>query len=162
MITVTRTLVFASLLAVTVAAPGAAVSAQANNPVIGTWELNVAKSKYTPGPGPKSETRTYTATANGYTFSSKGVGADGKPTAVTFSVTFDGKYHPMTGNPNADSIMVKRINARSTESTQKRGVKVVNHTTRVISKDGKTMTNTSKGTDAAGKATSSVAVFDKK
>src|SRR5205814_3337921 len=130
-------------------APAAAVPAQAGNRVIGTWELNVAKSKFTPGPGPKSETRTYTATANGYTFSSKGVGADGTPTAVTFTATFDGKYHPMTGNPNADSIKVKRIDANSTESTQKKGAKVVNHTTRVVSKNGKTMTNRSSGTDAA-------------
>ena len=158
--TVTRTLVLGSLLAI--AAPTAVVSAQAGDPVIGTWELNVAKSKYTPGPGPKSETRTYTATANGYKFSSKGVGADGKPTAVTFTVAFDGKYAPMTGNPNADSIMVKRVDANTTESTQKKGAKVVNHTTRVVSKDGKTLTNTSSGTDAAGKATSAVAIFDKK
>jgi hypothetical protein len=158
--TVTRTLVLGSVLAI--AAPTAAVSAQAGNPVIGTWELNVAKSKYTPGPGTKSETRTYTATANGYTFSSKAVGADGTPTTVTFAVTFDGKYHPMTGSPTADSIMVKRIDANSTESTQKKGAKVVTHSTRVVSKDGKTMTNTSKGTDAAGNATSSVAVFDRK
>ena len=28
-------------------------------PLVGTWELNVAKSKYSPGPAAKSETRTY-------------------------------------------------------------------------------------------------------
>ena len=28
---------------------------------IGTWKLNVAKSKFNPGPGSKSETRTYEA-----------------------------------------------------------------------------------------------------
>ena len=150
MISVTRTLVLGSLLAVT--APPASVSAQAADPVIGTWELNVAKSKYTPGPGPKSDARTYTASANGYKFSSRGVGADGKPTAVTFTVAFDGKYKPMTGNPNANS----------TESTQKKGTKVVDHTTRVVSKDGKTLTTTSTGMDAAGKATSAVAVFERK
>jgi hypothetical protein len=160
MIAVTRTLVLGSLLAI--AAPTAVVSAQGVDPIIGTWELNVAKSKYTPGPGPKSETRTYTATASGYTFASKGVGADGKPINVTFAVAFDGKYHAMTGSPTADSIMVKRIDANSTESTQKKGAKVVTNSTRVVSKDGKTMTNTSKGTDAAGNATSSVVVFDKK
>jgi hypothetical protein len=158
--TVTRTLVFGSLLAI--ATPIAAVSAQAGDPVIGTWELNVAKSKYTPGPAPKSETRTYTAAAKGFTFSSKGVDAQGNPTNVTFAAPLDGKYHPMIGSPTADSIMLKRIDANTTESTQKKGAKVVTTTTRVISKDGKTLTTTSKGTDAAGKPTSAVMVFDKK
>ena len=36
--------------------------AQTNDPVVGTWQLNVAKSKYTPGPGPKNEMRTYAGT----------------------------------------------------------------------------------------------------
>ena len=35
---------------------------------IGTWKLNVAKSKFSPGPGYKSETRTYEPTADGYKF----------------------------------------------------------------------------------------------
>ena len=158
--TVTRTLVFGSLLAI--AAPTHAVSAQAGDPVIGTWELNLAKSKYAPGSAPKSETRTYTAAGKGYTFSSKGVDAQGNPTNGTFTTQFDGKYHAMTGSPTADSILVKRIDANTTESTQKKGAKVVTTTSRVVSKDGKTMTTTAKGTDAAGKPTTSVSVFDKK
>jgi hypothetical protein len=30
------------------------VSAQASNPRLGTWKLNVEKSKYNPGPAPKA------------------------------------------------------------------------------------------------------------
>jgi hypothetical protein len=29
------------------------------NPVVGTWQLDVAKSKFSPGPAPKTDTRTY-------------------------------------------------------------------------------------------------------
>jgi len=32
-----------------------------SNPLVGTWKLNVAKSKFDPGPGPKSMTRTVEA-----------------------------------------------------------------------------------------------------
>src|SRR5947209_20192866 len=32
--------------------------AQTTNPFVGKWQLNVAKSKFSPGPGPKSETVT--------------------------------------------------------------------------------------------------------
>jgi len=150
--------VLGPLLAVTVST----ASAQTADPVLGTWEMNVAKSTWTPGPAPKSETRTYTAVPNGYKFSSKSVGGDGKPSTVTFTAMFDGKYHPLTGSTLADSIMVKRVDANTTESTQKKGDKVVSHGMRVVAKDGKTMTNSSTGTDAAGKPTKSMSAFDKK
>ena len=156
----TRVLVLGTMLATVGAANFA--SAQASDPVYGTWELNVTKSTYSPGPAPKSSTRTYTAVENGYTFASKGVDAAGKAVAASYTAHFDGKYHPMTGSATVDSIMVKRIDANTTESTQKKGAKVVIHTRRVISKDGKTMTSTGTGTDAAGKAYKNVEVFDKK
>ena len=37
-------------------------AAPAADPVIGTWQLNVAKSKFSPGPAPKSDARTYAVT----------------------------------------------------------------------------------------------------
>src|ERR1700723_1636024 len=36
-----------------------------SNPLVGTWELNTAKSKYDPGPIPKSLTRTVEAQGDG-------------------------------------------------------------------------------------------------
>ena len=33
-------------------------TAQSKDPFVGTWRLNVAKSKYSPGPPPKSQTTT--------------------------------------------------------------------------------------------------------
>ena len=44
---------------------------------MGTWKLNVAKSKFAPGPPIKSETRTYEPTGDGYKFSGERVDADG-------------------------------------------------------------------------------------
>ena len=32
---------------------GFALSAQAADPIVGTWKLNVSKSKYDPGPAPE-------------------------------------------------------------------------------------------------------------
>jgi hypothetical protein len=58
--------------------------------------------------------------------------------------------------------MVKRIDASTVESTQKKGANVVTRTTRTISRDGKTLTSTSKGTNAEGRAVSNVEVYDKK
>ena len=135
---------------------------QASDPVIGTWELNSAKSKFSPGTAPKSETRAYVAAGSEIKASSKGVGVDGKPWASLWTVAYDGKEHPETGNPDADSLLVKRIDAFTTEFTEKKAGKVVITGTRVISRDGKVMTLTSKGTNAKGQAIDEVVVYDKK
>jgi hypothetical protein len=153
-------LVLGTMLLISI--PALVASAQSSDPLIGTWVLNVAKSSYTPGTAPKSETRTYTATANGFTYSAKGIDADGKPTANTFTANFDGKYMPLTGSSVADSILMTRDGTNNAKATQKKGNKVVRQNTRVISKDGKTMTITSTWTDAAGKPAKMVEVFDKR
>jgi hypothetical protein len=155
----TRLLVLGSMLAV--AAPAVA-SSQAADPSLGTWELNVAKSTWTPGPGSKSDTRTYSAAPNGYKLVSKGVGADGKPTAASLTVAFDGKFYAITGSATADSVSTKRIDANTFDSQLKKGSKVTSHSKRVVAKDGKSFTMTSTGTDAAGKPTKATTVWDKK
>jgi len=152
----------AVLASVVVGVSGVQVLAQAADPIVGTWVLNVAKSKYTPGPGPNSETRTYVAAGAEIKATSKGVDADGKPTSGAWTITYDGKDRPMTGNADADTLSLKRIDASTTEVTQKRGGKVVIAGTRTISKDGKVMTITTKGTNAKGQALNDVEVFEKR
>src|ERR1041384_3886202 len=137
------------------------LAAQRADPIIGTWELNVAKSKYTPGPAPKSETRTYVVAGQDIKVSSKGVDATGKPTAQSWSLNYDGKDRPQTGSPDADTLSVKRVNAHSVAFTQKRDGKVVITGTRTISADGKVMTITSKGTNRAGQTIDNVEVYEK-
>ena len=43
-----------ALVMIVIGVSVAELAAQGADPIIGTWELNVAKSKYTPGPAPKS------------------------------------------------------------------------------------------------------------
>jgi hypothetical protein len=137
-------------------------SAQIADPASGTWELNVSKSKYSPGPPPKSETRTYEVKGESLKYTSKGIDADGKPTLVQITGNYDGKDYPMTGSPDADAISYKRINISTLEFTQKRANKVVGTGTRVVSKDGKELTVTYKGTNAKGQAINYVQVFEKR
>jgi len=65
----------------------AASSAFAADPIVGTWTLNVEKSKFTSGPAPKAATRVYTESAGVYTLNQKTTGADGK------EVPFTVQYH---------------------------------------------------------------------
>ena len=111
----TRTLRCATVLGIVVALFGTRSAAQGTDPVVGTWVLNVAKSTFSPGPAPKSESRTYVAAGKEIKVTSAGVGADGKPTAGGWTIVADGRDVPMTGNPNADTLSLKQIDAFSTE-----------------------------------------------
>src|ERR1700677_1988958 len=83
-------------------------TAFAADAVDGTCKLNVAKSKFS-GAAPKSGTRVYTESAEGTTLDQKMVGADGKEMAMHATVPYDGKPHPMPGNPDADACSGKAI-----------------------------------------------------
>ena len=137
------------------------VSAQASNPRLGTWKLNVEKSKYTPGPAPKSATMKIEASGQGETAITEGVNAEGAATKVEYTAQFDGKDYPLTGSQTADKTSLKRIDARTTERTNKKGETVVGTITQVLSEDGKTMTATTTGTNAQGQAMNNVTVWEK-
>jgi hypothetical protein len=135
---------------------------QATDPLVGTWELNVAKSKFDPGPAPKSETRTYVMAGQDIKATSKGVDASGKPSAGEWTINYDGKDRPQTGNPDADTLSLQRIDDHTVSFTQKKAGKVVITGTRTISADGKVMTITTKGTNSKGQPINNVWVFDKR
>lgn len=137
------------------------LSAQASDPRIGTWKLNVAKSQYSPGPAPQSLTVKVESSGKGEKVTTESVNADGTRTATEYTANFDSKNYPLTGSQIADTVSLKRIDARTTERTDKKGDKVALTLRRVVSQDGKTMTVTTKGTNAQGQAVNNVIVFDK-
>jgi|SRR5450755_3394693 hypothetical protein len=153
-----RTILIGTMLA----AGGAAVwAAGAPDPVIGTWTLNVVKSKFNPGPAPKSQTRTYAQSAQGIAMTFNGVAADGSPVSGQSTFNYDGKDYPITGSPDFDTLSLKRVNGSTVKAVMKLSGKVVGSTTRSISEHGKVMTLSSKGTSAKGAPYDNVAVFDK-
>ena len=157
-----RELLVRAVLAIVSATGGAAIAAAAApDPVIGTWQLNVSKSKFTPGPAPKSETRTYSQSGPSITLVIKRVGADGNEMTSQATYQLDGKDYPWTGDPSFDSLSVKQVDSNTVKFTQKKAGKVVSTGSRTVSKDGKTLTLKSKGTTAKGEKSENVGVFDK-
>jgi hypothetical protein len=156
-----RLLKFASILVL--AAVACAPAFAQSNPAIGTWKLNVEKSKYNPGPAPKSLTRTLEAQGENVKYSFEGVSAEGTGVAYSFTVAFDGKESPITGSMpgGADAISIKRIDASTFEATLTKAGKVIGTAKSEISKNGKVTTVTAQGTNAEGQATTSSAVYDK-
>src|SRR5215475_6618363 len=94
------------------------------DPFIGTWKLNLAKSKFSPGPPPKSQTVTYEAIGQGVKITVKGTDAEGKPIDIQSTANYDGKDYPVTGDPNVDMIALKRIDQHTVEFARKKGGKV--------------------------------------
>ncbi len=135
-------------------------SAFAADAVVGSWKLNIAMSKFS-GTAPKSGTRVYTQTAAGTDLDQKMVGADGKEMSMHTTIKYDGKDYPITGNPDADTVAAKVLDARTTHFTLKRGGKMAGTVHRVVAADGKTLTVNNKGTHADGKAYDDTLVFDR-
>jgi hypothetical protein len=135
-----------------------------DNPFLGTWKLNVAKSKFEGVTAPKSQTRTVAVQGNGVKYSFEGVGADGTPFAFSFVTYFDGTEAAITGNgipAGADSITLKRISSHKIEGTLHKGGKDVGKVVAEVSKDGKVSTVKGKGKTADGKEYSTESVYDK-
>jgi hypothetical protein len=149
--------VFMAIVAVSIA--GGLLLAQSDLHV-GTWKLNLAKSKYDPGPPPQSQTRTWDASGK---VSVEGVNAAGKPIAYGYTVKTDGKGYATTGAiPNgADTVTTKRIDAYTFAATFTKGGEQVETATLGVSKDGKVLTLMGKGVDASGKPFNNVLVYDR-
>ena len=136
--------------------------AQAPKGLEGTWKLNAAKSKFSPGPAPKSMTVTYSSIgADGMKIVVDATPATGAAQHWEMTANYDGKEAPVKGNPNADTVSFKRIDNLTGESTFKKAGKVTAVNTRVLSADGKMLTVTSKGTTEDGKPRNDVQVFEK-
>jgi hypothetical protein len=130
---------------------------------IGTWKRNVAKSKTTPPvTNPiKSLTIVNEASDGGIKVTVTGARQDGTPINSSSSIKYDGKEYPVTGAP-WDTISMKQIDANSfTFEAKKTGGKYQVTGRTVISKDGKIMTTTTKGTNVEGQPSSGTAIYDK-
>jgi hypothetical protein len=143
--------------AVIVGMLNAAPLAQSTDPLIGTWKLNVAKSK-----GVKSGSTTIEAAGKGIKLTVDLVPADGTVTHWAFTANYDGKDYPVTGNsPYGNVVTLARVNAKTIRITSKQDGKVTTTSTIVVSDDGKTRTTTIKGTDIKGQPVDIVSFYEK-
>ena len=127
---------------------------------MGTWKLNEAKSKIGAG-APKGNTVVYEPAGDAVKVTVDGTDSGGTATHSEWTGKFDGKYYPLTGDPNADSRSAKKVNDHTLAVSSKKADKVVSTGHIVVSPDGKTRTLTISGTNAAGKKYTSTAVYDK-
>jgi hypothetical protein len=146
--------------ALVVCLAGAAICLAADNPQLGTWKLNEAKSKLAPG-AVKVTLVVYTADGDSIKVAIDEIGADGKALHNDWMGKFDGKDYAVTGDPTADMRSYRQVNDHTLAYSNKKGGKVVLSGRVVVAADGKSRTVTFNATDSMGMKTTSTAVYDK-
>ena len=152
------------LLVATVAFVPFLVLAQTQDPWIGNWRLNLARSKYEPANlAPKSQTiRQEAAAGGGVRTVVDTVDAQGKTLHQEYVLSFDGKPVAIQGAVDANTTRVyKRIDSRTYEYVQSVAGNQTTTVRTVVSADGKTRTATTTGRNAQGQTVNNVAVSDR-
>ena len=134
-----------------------------SNPFVGTWKLNLSKSKFDGMPAPRSLTRTVVAEGAGATYTFSGVDADGKPIEYSFTSNYDGKDSAVTGSGmpgGADTVAMTRVNSNLVRTILKKGGDAIGMSNTEVSKDGKVSTVKLGGVSPDGKKFNAVSVYD--
>jgi len=130
-----------------------------NNPQLGTWKLNEAKSKL--AGKARNHTVVYEATGDQTKVTVDGVDENGAAVHSEWTGKFDGKEYPVTGDANSDVRSYRTINKNTLALSGKKNGKVTLSGRIVVSRDGKTRTVTTTTTNAQGKRVTNTAVYDR-
>ncbi|MFL6449443.1 MAG: hypothetical protein ACJ746_17430 [Bryobacteraceae bacterium] len=139
----------------------AASALLASDPNLGTWKLNMAQSKFSPGPAPQSVTTTYTEDGGWVVSKSEGLGSDGKPFNVENRLKTDGNEYPYLSPWGKGTIVIQQANPYHWTSVVKLDSGHTLTSKGVISQDGRTRTVTTTGTNAKGEKVNSVTVSER-
>lgn len=107
--------------------------------LIGLWELDLSRSSFRPGPAPTRETRTYTRDETGVLGRIERHHRDGHTEVIEYRADYD-RDHLVSGSRSYDTLLLKRIDARTAEATLSHAGRVYGTARRVLSADGETMT----------------------
>ncbi len=151
----TKTMIGLLVLVVIVAATASA----SDNPQLGTWKLNVPKSKFTPG-ATKNMTVVYAAEGDKIKVTIDGVDGAGAPIHNEWTGKFDGNDYPVTGSSTSDTRAYYKVNGQTLKFAEKKGGTVTLTGRITVSADGKTRT-VNASTTTANPQLVTVAVYDK-
>jgi len=138
------------------------------DPFAGTWKFNSAKSQHFPGdesaPWLKEWTVTIEEQEGDEIWTDRFLSSDGKASARAIRVSAQGGEFRVVGKPAqaaASTLVLKRAGDHNMDVIHvKDGAELATeHMT--LSTDGKTLTNTVKGTSSVGKRLDRVEVFDR-
>jgi hypothetical protein len=130
-----------------------------SSPLIGTWKLNLNKSKLV-GPPPRSNTATFTQDGQNIRGTNQVIDAQGNSITLVIMLIYDGMPHPSTGSPVYDASAYTRVDGNTLIFARFKAGKLVQIGTDVVSQDGKTLTVSATGSGGVyGQVV--IVVFDK-
>ena len=133
-----------------------------STPLIGSWKLNLEKSKLTPVTPPRSQTATFQQDGQNIKNTNQTIDAQGNATTSVLLHIYDGQPHPTTGNPLYDASAYLRLDGNTVVFSRSKGGKLVQIGTIAVSQDGKSRTNTTSGiVGPNGLAGTTVSFYDK-
>ena len=132
----------------------------AQDPHMGTWKLNEAKSKFAMG-ATKNTTVVYETAGDSIKVTVDGTDGDGNAVHSEWTGKFDGKPYAVTGDPTSDMRSYRKINHRTLALTGTKDGKVTVSGRIMVSANGRTRTVTTTGTNSKGKKITRRAVYDK-
>ncbi len=165
------------LFSVTVFAQGP-VAGTATDPLLGMWSLNMEKSTFTQGTAPTPGTisiRRYSLRPDGFMMTVfVTVTPEGEPTFLQVTWKYNSNDYPMYAPATLADLSIagvtpgtmtyRSIDAYTTDLTPKDNAGKITFTgirRRVVSRDGKSLIDTSRGTNAEGQKINNVLVFDR-
>jgi hypothetical protein len=137
-----------------------AVVATAQNPHMGTWKLNEAKSKFPKG-ATKNHTVVYEAAGDQIKVTVDGVDGSGAAIHSEWTGKFDGKPYALTGDPAGDMRSYRTVTRRTLSLRSTKAGQLTTTGTITVAPNGKTRTVKASSKNVQGKWTTSTAVYDK-
>lgn len=135
------------------------LSAQ-DDPMMGTWKLNAAKSKLPPE-RQRNIVRLHEPIPGGIRVSWEGIDKDGKPTRWGFEAKFDGKEYPSTGESSWDTLTLERPDRYTIVGRSKKDGRVAVELRWEVSQDGQTLTRRQQRFSPPEQAGTSIEIFEK-
>lgn len=131
------------------------------DPFTGTWVANVAKSRRHHNHLFESAFLRFDVNGNAISLTQGGVNMSGKQEQSTLALQADGQEYAVSPQAPGIAVVTRWIGPSVLETVGKRGPEVLGRGTYEVSADGKTLTATVSGIDAAGAAFDHVIVFDR-
>jgi hypothetical protein len=153
------------LLAPLVNASAQAPSTQPKDPLLGTWTINLEKSKL-PGKPPKSHYRTFDLGHDGMVLCTNGtVGQDGQVSFGFWEAKLDGsegrEFNRARGATPSALVYMKRVDPYKIEIRATREGKLFAQGAFTLSKDGRMLTQALDMTNERGEKSTMIRVYDK-
>ena len=140
----------------------------AADPQVGTWKIDLVRSKYVTAKLPKASEAVvtpYGGDGAGVTLNVHMVSADGQPMRIRYSARYDGKPYPRTeegvGATPGQVVTLRKVSDRTVERKVFLDGKPGGTETWTISADGKTRTVVQSGVDLKGAKIDNLQIYVK-